>query len=97
MAQLLWTNNAHQQLDSIRTYIESNNSYFAERYINRMLRRIELLKSFPESGELQPQYRGSNVRQVVFGNYRIIFQSTTTVVRILAIQHAAISGDPELF
>lgn len=96
MAQLLWTDNALQQLESIRSYIESNNANFAERYINRMLRRIDLLKSFPESGELQPQYRGGNVRQVVFGNYRIIFQGTLTIVRILAIQQAAIAGDPEI-
>lgn len=96
MAQILWTEKGLRQLESIRSYLETNNPFHSDRYITRMLRRIGLLGSFPESGELQPQYRGGNIRQIIFGNYRIIFQSSTQAVIILAIQHAAVFGDPDL-
>ena|SRR5580765_6087266 len=57
----------------------------------------ELLTYFPLSQPLAPESSEMNIeiRQMVFGRYRLLFEIDGTVVRILHLRGAFVEGDGE--
>jgi toxin ParE1/3/4 len=43
----------------------------------------------PESGGMVPEYEDMNLREVLVGNYRVVYSLDASVVRIAAIIHEA--------
>lgn len=56
----------------------------AEKWINDIFNKAENLGSFQELGRLVPELNRVNYREIIFGNYRIIY-SVTLSVNILMV------------
>ena len=95
---LIWTESAIADLDSICSFIASDNPGAAERVGFNILEHVELLARFPFIGPTFPPGSGGRVREIVFRRIYRIFYSVTEfsqTVEILRVWHGA-RGEPEL-
>jgi plasmid stabilization system protein ParE len=59
----------------------------ARLFAHGVINAIESLEIFPESGRIVPEYNQKSIREIIFQNYRIIYQIKLDAIEILAIMH----------
>ena len=86
---LEWTEPALVDLESIWDFIKRDSEYYASQFIGKIIDAVESLKTFPEMGRNVPETESENIRELLFNNYRIIYQVEAERILILTIIHAA--------
>src|SRR5436190_24341901 len=94
MAELAWSRRALRHLRSIERTIDAPRT--AKEYVRRLKRAPERLRRFPESGWIVEELADPTMREIVHGNYRIVYRYQARYVVILAVWQAAKILDPEL-
>jgi toxin ParE1/3/4 len=61
-------------LSDIRDYTLQVPSSYAEQLIERLITKTKLMTSFPKVGRQIPEYHDENMREVVEGRYRILYE-----------------------
>lgn len=90
MAEVKWTQSAYIDIDEILTFISKDSYVYALRVIEKIIQRIEQLKTQPLSGKIVSELNDESIRELVSGNYRIIYhRADNSVVTILRIHHSA--------
>lgn len=84
-----WTARAEARLDAIHAYIAQDNPAAASRVTARVLLRSRQIATFPSSGRRVPDYARDDVRELIEGNYRIIYRLLTDRVDVVAVMHCA--------
>jgi plasmid stabilization system protein ParE len=74
---------------AIHDYIAENSPQYAKATVDRITRKGDGLRLFPLSGHVVPEYEVETVRQVIEGNYCIIYRVNSRALEILAVIHAA--------
>jgi len=72
MAKVVWTGPALDDLNDIVEYISRDSKVYAERFATRVLEAARRLEDFPYSGRLVPEFKEEDIREVIYGSYRII-------------------------
>lgn len=52
MAQINWTNKSLKDLQAINDYISLDSTFYASRFISKLIKRVDQLIEFPESGRM---------------------------------------------
>lgn len=90
MVQIGWTNQAVGDLKNIYEFIASDSSYYAKREISKIKLRVDQIKIFINIGRVVPEFKDQYIREVIEGNYRIVYKIlTTSKVDILTIHHSS--------
>jgi plasmid stabilization system protein ParE len=90
MVKLIWTDQAIDDLADIGNYIAENSERYAKLTIQKIYKRTEVLKTFPQSGRIVPEKNEENVRELIEGGYRIIYEiASEYLIYILTIYHSA--------
>lgn len=90
MAGIVWSDEARQDLDSIFMRLERESLSNARRWINEVFHKLSLLENFPHLGKSVAEIRIYNVREVLAGQYRILYTvGSGDRIEILAIRHTA--------
>jgi len=55
---------------------------------------VERLEQFPQSGRMVPERNDSAIREILLGNYRIVYRVRGDVVELVTIHHGAKLLDP---
>jgi len=84
-----WTKPALADMQAIRDYIGRDSSYYAARFIEKVIAAVEKLEEFPQAGRTVAEAEADNTRELLFQNYRIIYQADSQSVLILAVIHGA--------
>lgn len=95
MAKLVWTKRSIADLVAIEQYIAANSPLMAKRFIRKIKERTRILQRLPLSGELIAEPNSFELRQVLCGNYRIIYQASQTYVAIITVYHSTRLFDNE--
>jgi addiction module RelE/StbE family toxin len=74
MAELIWTEPALSDLDTIADYISLDNSEAARRLVQRVFRHVEQLAAHPKSGSRPTELRGSRYRQIIDPPCRVFYR-----------------------
>ena len=85
--RIIWSPLAVERAAEIAEYISRDNPTAAEKWIDTVFSKVEQLKSFPESGRIVPEINSNDFRELIYGNYRIIYRVEKTQVSILTIRH----------
>ena len=72
--KLFWTETAKQDLLSIREYIAIDNPVAAKRWVQRLRERARNALNAPLAGRLVPEFSREDIRELIEGNYRIVYQ-----------------------
>jgi toxin ParE1/3/4 len=82
---VVWTEQALERLQDIEDFIAYNNPETAIRFIDKLIQRGEELVSFPESGRQVSELASNQIREVLEGNYRIVYRIKPDRLEILTI------------
>lgn len=74
-AQVIWSNEALKDLETIYDFLAEKSQPAAQRVIEGILSRLKQLESFPESGAKQEIIKSvaTDYRYLVEGNYKVIY------------------------
>ena len=90
MVQIKWTHQALSDLNSIYEYIANDSRKYAKIQVIKLRSRTHILKSNPYVGKLVPELRRENLRELIEGNYRIIYNLIdTNKINIITIHHTS--------
>lgn len=93
--KVLWTNTAIGHLSSIYEYIARDSVRYARRMVDRITSRSRQIAQFPGSGQMVPEYEDPDIREVLEGQYRLIYEITAKEIYVLAVVHGAQLLPPE--
>ncbi len=83
--KVFWTNEALRKLDEIESFIAQNNPERASAFINLLLEKGDLIGSFPDAGRVVPELARSEIREILVGNYRVVYRLTPVHIEILTV------------
>jgi addiction module RelE/StbE family toxin len=89
MVSITWTALAIEDLRNIYDYILKDSKVFADRIIDNIITRVDQLSYFPKSGRVVPEFENDSIRELIQGNYRIIYKVTNQKISIIRIHHSA--------
>lgn len=90
MVQVRWLKSTRDDLRQIYDFISQDSQRYATYQIQLIRKRTELLKSHPRIGRIVTEIDNPNIRELVEGNYRIIYRIVSeSRIDILMIHHGA--------
>lgn len=90
-----WSEQALSDLQEIRGFIARDSPVFAELFVDRIIEGSEHLAGFPEAGRVVPEFARSDLRELLLGNYRLVYHLQDEIVSIVTIFHGARLLGPE--
>ena len=85
--KIIWSPLAIDKASEIAEYIAQDKPSASEKWINTVFSKVERLKSSPEIGRIVPEIRNDQFRELIYGNYRIIYRIEKNQISILTIRH----------
>jgi len=85
--KIVWSPLALEKLEASAKFIALDKPSAADKWVNDIFDRIDLLGSQPELGREVPELLGSNYREVIFGSYRIIYK-VENEIKILTLRNS---------
>ena len=85
--KILWAPLAIDRASEIAEYIAQDKPSAAAKWINTVFSKVEQLKSAPEIGRFVPEIQNNQFRELIYGNYRIIYRIEKKQISILTIRH----------
>ena len=85
--KIIWSPLAVERTAEIAEYITIDNPSAARVWIEKVFEKVDLLKLSPEMGREVPEISRKEVREIIFGNYRIIYRIEISKISILTIRH----------
>ena len=89
MVEIVWTSHALKDLRDIGEYIATDSTKYAELTVSKLYFQVEVLQSHPKPGRIVPETEQENLRELIEGNYRIIYEIGNERIFILTIHHSS--------
>ncbi|MFH1264839.1 MAG: type II toxin-antitoxin system RelE/ParE family toxin [Planctomycetota bacterium] len=86
--KIIWAGASISDMEAIRDHIGQDSEHYAARFVGRIVEAVGILERFPEIGQVVPEFEDVKIRQLIFQNYRILYQIRTDHLLILAVIHA---------
>lgn len=74
MTSVRWTEQAVGDLQSIREFIERDSPRYGRLVAERIFESTARLEAFPRSGRVVPELGRDDVREVIVGDYRVVYR-----------------------
>ncbi|HFD33070.1 MAG TPA: type II toxin-antitoxin system RelE/ParE family toxin [Gammaproteobacteria bacterium] len=85
--KLTWSPLAISRVSEIAEYIAKDNPLASEKWANNIFDLVERLSEFPEIGRTVPEIKNKMFRELISGNYRIIYKYENAQILILTVRH----------
>jgi len=84
---LNWSPLVISRLSEVAKYISLDNPVAAQRWVNKVFAQVEKLSEFPGRGRMVPEVGDKTIREIISGNYRIIYRLKDQEISILTLRH----------
>lgn len=95
MAKVRWSKDAIENLKDIKHFISEDSLTYASIFIERIFELVEHLEVFPEIGRKVPETNNPGVREIIYKNYRIVYQLKDDYLEIIAVFHGSRLYSPD--
>ena len=85
--KIIWSPLAIERVSEIGQYIAQDNPTAAESWIEAIFDKVGQLEFMPEVGRIVPEIHQNDFRELLYGNYRIIYRVGGEQVSILTVRH----------
>ena len=85
--KLVWSPLALHQAEEIADYIADDNPIASEKWLSGLFEAVERLTDYPKSGRPVPEIPRPEIREIVYGEYRIIYRVRSATVALLTVRH----------
>jgi addiction module RelE/StbE family toxin len=86
--KILFSIKAQRDINEIKEYISRNNPENAKKFISRIIEIIDSIPENPLKGRVVPEYLNSNIREIIFKNYRIVYKNIDKIIFIVTISES---------
>jgi plasmid stabilization system protein ParE len=84
---IVWSPLAVARIEEIADYIADESIEASNHWIDGIFDTVEQLSKFPDSGRIVPEVNRYDIRELIYGNYRIVYRSSHETVSILTVRH----------
>lgn len=90
MVSVNWSNRVFDDIDSTADYLANYSRRFASAFVDSVFAKVELLKQFPEMGRMVPEINRSEIRELIYKQYRIVYQVIDSQhILVVSVHHSA--------
>lgn len=90
MVEIKWSEQAIQDLDQIAEYISKDSFVYAQNVVERIFNVESVLRAQPKIGKPVKEFRRISLKEIVEGNYRIIYKIISArEIHIITVHHGA--------
>ncbi|MEI6817568.1 MAG: type II toxin-antitoxin system RelE/ParE family toxin [Bacteroidota bacterium] len=90
MVEITWSEDARENLIDIFDFISKDSIHYANKEIQLITNRVKILQGFPMSGKIVPEIKKENVRELIEGSYRIVYEIFSEhAITILTVHHSS--------
>ena len=89
MAEIEWSSKAENDLNEIIDYIAQDSLEYALSFYEQVREKVENLAKFPKIGRKVPELDDPKIRELILGNYRIIYRLLEEKVQVVRIFHGS--------
>lgn len=90
MAKIVWTDFSVSDLKEIFEYISKDSKRYAENQVKRIKAQTSILTTRPLAGRIVPELEKKEIRELIEGNYRIIYRIVNNnLIEILTVHHTS--------
>jgi len=98
MVEINWTFQSIEDIQNIAEFIAKDSLKYAEIQVERFFNATEILIKFPKTERIVPEISNVNIRELIIGNYRIIYKILSYKrIDILTIHHSSRDISNNLF
>jgi toxin ParE1/3/4 len=83
--KVVWTESAERDLETIESYVARDNPNAAAALVDRLVGRAEAVAEHPHLGRVVPEIGAEHVRELIEGNYRIVYRLRGRRAEILTV------------
>ncbi|MEW6247555.1 MAG: type II toxin-antitoxin system RelE/ParE family toxin [Nitrospirota bacterium] len=87
--EVKWAQAALDDLDTIANYIARDSPNYAAAFLLELLDAARSLAQLAERGRVVPEWHEQTTRELLVGNYRLIYQVAGPVVHVVGIVHGS--------
>lgn len=85
MIPVRWTEQAVGDLQSIREFIERDSPRYGRLVAERLFDGTQRIESFPMSGRIVPELGRVDVREILVGEYRVVYRLMPDAAVVLTV------------
>jgi len=85
--KIIWSPLSLERMEEISDYIAYDNPSAAIKWIDTIFHKVESLPHNPEIGRVVPELELQNIREIISGNYRIIYRCEKSNIRVLTVRN----------
>ncbi|MDR2680553.1 MAG: type II toxin-antitoxin system RelE/ParE family toxin [Tannerella sp.] len=90
MVKVRWTDFALENLSAVGDFIERDSSFYAQRVVGLLFSSVDILEQHPLAGRIVPEFNDKTIRELIRGNYRIVYKLVTEAdIDIVTVHHSA--------
>lgn len=87
-ARVVWSPRAVQRAAEAAQFIAAENPRAAAEWARGLFDAVRALTQFPELGRIVPEVGRDDLREILFGEYRVIYRVAPRIVEVLTVRHA---------
>ena len=89
MVEVIFTEQALSDINDIAEYIANDSIHYASLQVEKFFNKTDALTNFPLIGRIVPELNVKSIRELIEGNYRIIYKVVNkSSIHILTIHHS---------
>ena len=88
MKQIEYEQEAREDITNIREYISRNSIYYANKTVKEIIEKIKYLSMFPYMGRKIPEYNNTNLREIIYKSYRILYKVNFNIYVLNIFHHS---------
>jgi plasmid stabilization system protein ParE len=89
VTRIVWAPQAIEDAEAIRAYVARDSPHYADLVVERIVAAVSLLASSPRSGRVVPEVGDESLRELIHGNYRIVYRLGRDTIEIVTVFHGA--------
>ena len=88
MKQIEYKQEARENLIQIREYISRDSIYYANKTVKEIIEKTKYLSMFPYMGRKVPEYNNTNLREIIYKSYRILYKANSNIYILTIFHHS---------
>jgi len=85
--RIIWSPLAIERITEIALNIAEDKPSASVKWVDSVFNMVEKIATFPKSGRIVPEIEKDNFREIIHGNYRIIYSISENNIEILTVRH----------
>ena len=90
MVRIKWSYTALENLEDIGNYIGKDSIKYSKIVVRNLFTSTDILKRHPRLGRMVPEFNNPNIRELIRGSYRIVYNVVNEKnIDVVTVHHSA--------